>query len=161
MFIYFFTFLTVWVMNSETFRIIKIRQDYLGTQSTITDRTFRLSGIPQNLRSEDKIKELVERLEIGMVESVTLCRNWRELDDLVAERVAMLNKLEETWSVYLSQKTVHSLHHDPRASTGNGPSTEGDEEAGENGHLLRGEVGAHQFEERERPQARMWYGFLR
>lgn len=166
-FVYFFTFLCVWYINQETFKIIKIRQEYLGTQSTVTDRTFRLSGIPKDLRTEEKIKELVQKLEIGMVESVTLCRNWKELDDLVAERAGVLRKLEETWGVYLAQKPVRVPSHDARTGGGGGGDDDddrqagaGDEEAGENGRLLAGEIGAHQFAERERPQARLWYGFM-
>ena len=64
-FVYVFTGLAVYLLISETKRIIRIRQDYLGHQSTITDRTIRLSGIPKILRSEDKIKEYIEALEIG------------------------------------------------------------------------------------------------
>ena len=45
-FTYFFTGLAIYFMTAETRRIIQIRQDYLGSQSTITDRTIRLSGIP-------------------------------------------------------------------------------------------------------------------
>ena len=58
MFTYFFSFVTLYFMHRETFKVIGVRQQYLGTQSTITDRTFRLSGIPRELRAEDKIKEL-------------------------------------------------------------------------------------------------------
>ncbi|CRK39297.1 hypothetical protein BN1708_001563, partial [Verticillium longisporum] len=94
-FTYFFTALTIYIVNKETFRVIRVRQEYLGTQSTITDRTFRLTGLPSNLKDEQKIKELIEGLEIGQVETVSLCRNWKELDGLVAQREAMLRKLEE------------------------------------------------------------------
>jgi len=161
-FTYFFTFLCVWFIHSETFRIIKIRQDYLGSQSTLTDRTFRLSGIPKELRSEESIKELIEKLEIGMVDSVMLCRDWKELDALVAQRTSILSKLEETWSVYMAQKPIQVLGQDRRTGGGEGIETgdAGDEESGENGRLLAGEIGAHQFVERERPRARIWYGFL-
>jgi len=159
-FVYFFTALTLWYMNSETFRVIQTRQDYLGTQSTITDRTFRLSRIPKELRSEAKIKELVQRLEIGMVETVSLCRQWKELDGLVGERASLLQKLEEIWSVYLGQKPVRALAQGSGAAVGdNAPNA--DEEAGENGGLLQGEGGTPPPAERPRPQARIRYGPLR
>jgi hypothetical protein len=64
-FTYFFVGLTIYYLNLETHRIIKFRQDYLGSQSTVTDRTFRLTGIPEDLRSEEAIKNLIEKLEIG------------------------------------------------------------------------------------------------
>lgn len=162
-FTYFFTLLTIHLTDKETFKVIRIRQDYLGTQSTITDRTFKLSGMPVELRSEDKIKELVEKLEIGNVESVTLCRNWKELDDLVAERAVVLRKLEETWSVYLGQKAKNCIdeRHQQIIGTVGAENDEAvvDEEAGTTDRLLNS--GAHQWIDRPRPQTRIWYGLLR
>jgi len=55
-FTYFFTGLAIYFMTSETQRIIKVRQEYLGSQSTITDRTIKLSAIPLELRSKEKIR---------------------------------------------------------------------------------------------------------
>ncbi|KAG6354284.1 hypothetical protein INS49_004889 [Diaporthe citri] len=169
-FTYFFTLLTLHLLNKETFKVIKIRQDYLGTQSTITDRTFKLSGMPRELRDEAKLKELVEKLEIGNVESVTLCRNWKELDDLVAARARTLRKLEETWSVYLGQKSKNCLDDRHRlVSNAVAPHDESaivDEEAqdGERASLLgggRNGAAHHHWIDRPRPQTLVWYGPFR
>ncbi|KAK4184170.1 hypothetical protein QBC35DRAFT_66850 [Podospora australis] len=166
-FAYFFTALTLYIMDKETLKVIRVRQDYLGTQSTITDRTFRLSGIPKELRTEAAIKELVEKLEIGKVECVNLCRNWKEIDGLMTLRETVLAKLEESWSVYVRQKPRVQARAQPN---GNGtPSSDVDslprdvdeEAADENDRLLRAGVLADRFPERERPQTRLWYGFLR
>ncbi|KAG8157192.1 hypothetical protein KVR01_012900 [Diaporthe batatas] len=166
-FTYFFTLLTIHLLDKETFKVIKIRQDYLGTQSTITDRTFKLSGMPRELRDEAKLKELVERLEIGNVESVTLCRNWKELDDLVAARARTLRKLEEAWSVYLGQKSTNCLDDRHRlVSNAVGPHDDSavvDEEAqdGERTGLLAGgqnDSSHHHWVDRPRPQTLVWYG---
>lgn len=165
-FTYFFTLLTIHMTDKQTFKIIRIRQDYLGTQSTITDRTFKLSGIPVELRSEDKIKELVEKLEIGNVESVSLCRNWKELDELIATRASILSKLEETWSVYLGQKAANGIDDGHRHIVGtDAPSANHDhavvdEENGEATGMLNGS-GAHHWIDRPRPQTRIWYGLMR
>ncbi|QRC93706.1 hypothetical protein JI435_039030, partial [Parastagonospora nodorum SN15] len=105
-FAYLFTGLIMYLIVSETRRIIDVRQEYLGSQTTITDRTIRLSGIPVNLRSEDKIKEFIEDLQIGRVESVTLCKNWKELDRKVSKRQSILRKLEEAWTVHLGSRRV-------------------------------------------------------
>lgn len=165
-FTYFFSALTMYFMDKETRRVIRVRQDYLGTQLTITDRTFQLSGIPKDLRTEENIKDLVEKLEIGKVESVTLCRNWKELDDLVDERAHLLHMLEETWSVYLGQKPIQpTLGSSAPGTLGTDVPRQdraaemGDEEAGEAGPLLTG-PSTRQLVERKRPQARIWYGFL-
>ncbi|KAL2170787.1 hypothetical protein VTG60DRAFT_4442 [Thermothelomyces hinnuleus] len=166
LFTYFFTGLTLFFMDRETSKVIRVRQDYLGTQSTITDRTFRLSGIPKELRTEEAIKDLVEKLEIGKVESVTLCRNWKEIDKLMEDRKAILEKLEETWSVYLSQAPVRVAgNRRNRDGSGRFGSNAGealdrdDEEAGERDRLLEGS--GSRAVERMRPQTRFWYGFLR
>jgi calcium permeable stress-gated cation channel len=105
-FAYIFTAWLLYLIVAETRRIVEIRQRYLGSQTTITDRTVRLSGIPLELRSENKIKEFIEDLEIGKVESVTLCKNWKELDDRLFRRDAVLRKLEESWTVYLGNRTI-------------------------------------------------------
>lgn len=188
-FIYFFTGLTYYFMSSETFRVIKVRQEYLGSQATITDRTFRLSGIPREFRAEDKIKALIEKLEIGRVESVTVCRKWGPLDALVAERGSVLQKLEETWSVFLAQpvaKIQWRRRRQQRAASQADDQTDAaniDEEAAlgpnESDSLLPGGSGddnndddggdvddnaaeaARLAQERKRPQVRIWYGPLR
>ncbi|KAL1890529.1 hypothetical protein Sste5346_008199 [Sporothrix stenoceras] len=190
-FIYFFTGLTYYFMNSETFRVIKVRQEYLGSQATITDRTFRLSGIPREFRADDKIKALIEKLEIGRVESVTVCRKWGPLDALVAERGSVLQKLEETWSVFLAQpitkiqwrrrrqrRAASQADDNDAANIDEEAALGGREEANEGDSLLPGGSGdnddndddyiddnaaeaARLAQERKRPQVRIWYGPLR
>ncbi|CAK7267956.1 hypothetical protein SEPCBS57363_002857 [Sporothrix epigloea] len=189
-FIYFFTGLTFWFMKKETFRVIKIRQEYLGSQATITDRTFRLSGIPREFRAEDKIKALIEKLEIGRVESVTVCRKWGPLDALVAERARILQKLENTWSTYLKQPAAKIQWQRWRRQQANSRAASHaenepvDEESGiirgeslasredadagnEEDNLLRNNDSENDFDilrdaqERKRPQVRIWYGPLR
>ena len=46
----------------------------------------------------------MEDLEIGKVESVMLCKDWRELDNLIDERMNVLRKLEEAWTVHLGYR---------------------------------------------------------
>ncbi|KAF2031781.1 DUF221-domain-containing protein [Setomelanomma holmii] len=135
-FVYLFTGLIMYLIVSETRRIIDIRQEYLGSQTTITDRTIRLSGIPLELRSEDKIKDFIEDLQIGKVESVTLCRNWKELDTTFVERQNILRKLEEAWTVHLgsrrverSLETLPVVQPTPRQSADRSHDDDGDHEA--------------------------------
>ncbi|KAI1208009.1 DUF221-domain-containing protein [Annulohypoxylon truncatum] len=164
-FTWFFSFLTMYFMNYETIKVIKIRQDYLGTQSTITDRTFRLTGIPQDIRTEEKIKEFVENLEIGHVRSVTLCRNWTEIDRLMAQRQVLLRKLEEAWSAYLARRPAAALVSDdqqPETADGATRETENhDGEPQENGRLLASNSLRDALAERARPKIRLRFGFLK
>ena len=152
-FVYFFSGVAVYLIVSETRKIIRVRQDYLGSQSTLTDRTIRLSGIPKQLRSEQMIKETVENLDIGKVESVTLCRNWGELDDLISERKMVLRKLELAWTIHLGYKrpTKPSSSHLSQQSNGD------DEES----RLLDGNNNdqEHVYAQ-DRPTTKIWYGFL-
>lgn len=164
-FTYFFTALTIYIMNKETFRVIRIRQEYLGTQSTITDRTFRLSGLPSNLKSEEKIKELIEQLEIGQVENVSLCRNWKELDSLIEKRNTTLSKLEETWSVYLGKQSA-APPFIRRRRTGNSTSDaenqdHGDDDGVDASDRLLDSNDTPDFGDRERPTILIRYGRFR
>jgi len=105
-FVYLFSGLSFYLLYTYTLRVIRVRQDYLGHQCTITDRTIRLSAIPREMRSEQAIKSHVEGMGIGTVDSVTICRDWKTIDDLMEQRDNLVRKLEEAWTVYLSRKGV-------------------------------------------------------
>ncbi|KAI5866545.1 DUF221-domain-containing protein [Durotheca rogersii] len=163
-FTWIFSLLTLYFMNSETVKVIKVRQEYLGTQSTITDQTFRLTGIPADLKSEEKIKGFIENLEIGHVRSVTLCRNWAEIDALVAQRQKILCKLEEAWSAYIAQPSATRSGNDAQQHRTTGADEEdvGDEgEPQEDDQLVAGDRLRHLLTERERPRIRLRFGFLK
>jgi hypothetical protein len=163
-FTYLFTGLVLYLIVSHTKRVIQVRQDYLGSQSTITDRTIRLSGIPAELRSEEKISEILEKLEIGKVESVTLCRDWKEIDGLLEQRAYTLRKLEESWTVHLGRKqALKNIQALPVAQP-NIPENRNDEEALEetehDGLLERSNNHISTFD-KPRPTTRIWYGFVK
>lgn len=107
-FTYFFSALAWYFLAQETHRITRIRQIYLGNQSTVTDRTVRLSGVPETLRDEAKLASHIEALSIGEVERVVICRSWKELDKRMEERKVILSKLEEAWTVFLSPFRLRS-----------------------------------------------------
>jgi len=160
-FVYLFSGLAIYLLVKETQRVIHVRQGYLGSQSSVTDRTLRLSGIPSELRSEEKITQFIEDLQIGKVDSVMLCRNWKELDKLIAERMSCLRRLEEAWTVHLGHRriernsaTLPMVQPPPPGPTANGND---DEHAA----LLSGAgLGDAQVApyKRDRPQTRIRYG---
>ena len=163
-FAYVFSALLIYLVVKETTRISGLRQEYLGNQSTITDRTFLLSGIPHYLRSEDKIKKFVEDLEIGKVDSVILCCNWGSLDKLMDERKKVLRKLEEAY-IELSKKKGHeesrgevSFSH----TSAQNEDEEEDDDANEASNLL-GNVGRDslQTNEHDRPISTVRHGPLK
>lgn len=168
-FTYVFTALAIRLLIDQTSKIIRTRQDYLGSQTSLTDRTIRLSGIPPELRSEEKIREFIEKLEIGKVDKVVLCRNWKELDRLVDSRKAILQDLEKAWTKHLGYRHKKSdtqtlpLAHD-RQGDGDGVLTADVGEDDEQARLLshdepeRPHVSEH---ENGRPTTRLWYGPLK
>lgn len=164
-FAYLFTAFLLYLIVSQTRKIIEVRQLYLGSQRTITDRTIRLSGIPLELRSETKIKEFIEDLEIGKVDSVTLCKNWKELDERVVERQSVLRKLEEAWTVYLGNRRVErSLETLPIVQP-RPPAPEvrydNEEETYEGSQLLNDTDRDPDYTipySRPRPMAKIWFG---
>ncbi|KAE8140755.1 glycogen debranching enzyme [Aspergillus pseudotamarii] len=162
-FTYIFSGLAVYMLLQETNKIIRIRQKYLGSQTSTTDRTIRLSGIPQDMASEEKIIEFVEGLQVGKVENVTLCRDWRELDRLVDERLQILRNLERAWTKHLGYKrqtgddsTLPLAHHRPRGSS---LFSEDDSERIQ----LLSESGRDHIADyaHRRPTIRLWYGPLK
>jgi hypothetical protein len=162
-FAYVFSSLAIYMLLQETKKIISIRQKYLGSQTSTTDRTIRLSGIPKELASEEKIKEFMEGLRVGNVESVTLCRDWHELDLLIDERLKILRNLEWAWTKHLGYKrpknpenTLSLTRQQPRGSS---LLSDGDSE---HTQLLSESGRAHITEHvQKRPTIRLWYGPLK
>ena len=154
-FVYLFSGFALYLIVIETKKIIRIRQDYLGSQSTITDRTIRLSGIPEELRSEEMIKETIENLQIGKVDSVLLCKDWTEIDNLMAKRRAVLRKLEELLTVHFGRGKYGGNDAETQQPSHDG--ADGDEE---NSRLLGRNNSTHKATLQERPKTRIWYGFL-
>ena len=157
-FTYLFTAAALWLLMLETRKIIRIRQAYLGSQSSITDRTIRLSGIPREMRTEEKIRDFVEELEIGKVNSVMLCRDWSELDDAVDARMSCLRKLETAWTAYLGHS--HSLRHSRKAHVHHSTDAEDNEQTTLLSETEMGRSHASE-EERDRPQHTLRYGPLK
>ncbi|KAI9728957.1 MAG: hypothetical protein M1828_000042 [Chrysothrix sp. TS-e1954] len=159
-FAYLFTGLAVYLLITETERIIAIRQIYLGNQSTITDRTIRLTGIPPDLRSEEKIKTFIESLQIGKVDNVTLCKNWQELDSAVEARKSLLRKVEESWTLYIRQRRARPDQDAPDSSQ-DLPAEDAEEDE-ESRLLVSGSENGHTTptSQQRRPRATIRYGFL-
>lgn len=157
-FAYLFSTILIYLVIATTRQVIEVRQEFLGTQATITDRTIRLSGIPNELQDEERIKEFIENLEIGHVERVLLCRNWKELDDAMAKRMDLLRRLEEAWTIHLGhQRLQRDLETLPIAQA---PDQEGDgsDDAGENGNLIGTGGRVIRPYKRPRPMATIRYG---
>ncbi|GMM33495.1 Csc1 protein [Saccharomycopsis crataegensis] len=106
-FTYTFTIAIVWTLYRQTNHVLSVRQEYLGKQNSITDRTIKLSGIPPDLRNEIKLAKHIESLNIGKVFSVVICREWKPLNKLFDQRKKKLQQLEKQWSAYLTQLDIN------------------------------------------------------
>lgn len=163
-FAYLFSGIAIYLIISETRRVIEVRQEYLGTQTTVTDRTIRLSGIPRDLQDEDRIKEFIEELDIGKVENVVLCRNWKELDKAMTERMNILRRLEEAYTIHLGYRRIERNHETLPIAQPSPPEPNGDELAGEEdeGATLVGANGDHiRPYAKVRPKATIRYGHFK
>ncbi|PSK43697.1 Calcium permeable stress-gated cation channel 1 [Elsinoe australis] len=163
-FAYIFSILLMYMIVSNTRQVIEVRQEYLGTQTTITDKTIRLSGIPAELQSEEKIKQFMEELDIGKVESVTLCKDWSELDQLMQTRQSWLRKLEAALVTHHgNQKQESSRGRLPASHTefnGAGTANNEDDEDEQSG-LMPGNGQAHvSTYDAARPTTTIRYGRL-
>lgn len=100
-FTYVFASLSLYYLLKQTKNIIAIRQNYLGSQNSVTDKTIRLNGIPGNLRSDEALKSHIEDLGLGKVIQVHFNRDWGVLDHFMTERHAILGELERAYCSYL------------------------------------------------------------
>ncbi|CAG8935793.1 unnamed protein product [Penicillium salamii] len=154
LFAYVFSGLAIYMLLQETNTIIRTRQTYLGNQTSTTDRTIRLSGIPNDLGTEEQIKDFIEGLRVGKVESITVCRKWRELDELIDERMKLIRELERAWTKHLGYKR-------PKRDGDSLPLTnpQSEDEDHERSGLLSGSDNDHVNDYySERPKFRLWYG---
>ncbi|OQD83895.1 hypothetical protein PENANT_c015G09501 [Penicillium antarcticum] len=157
LFAYIFSGLAFYMLLQETNQIIRTRQTYLGNQTSTTDRTIRLSGVPQDLGTEEKIKEFIEGLRVGKVESITICRKWRELDELIDERLKVVRDLERAWTKHLGYKR-------PKSDGNTLPLTSQqaqDDDNEQSGLLTESERDHVSGYSNERPKVRIWYGPLK
>ena len=162
-FAYLFSALAIYLLVTETKKIIEIRQEYLGTQTSITDRTIRLSGIPPDLQEEEKIKDFIESLDIGKVEKVTLCRKWKELDDAVSSRMDILRRLEEAYTQLMAYRQSEGSRLAlpfTRSASRTEPGT--DDGGEEEDNALAGANGGSnsRYHGEERPKIKLRHGFL-
>ncbi|KAI6841867.1 DUF221-domain-containing protein [Hortaea werneckii] len=165
-FAYLFSGIALYLLIAETRRIIEVRQEYLGSQTTVTDRTIRLSGTPADLQDEERIKEFIESLDIGKVESVMLCRVWKELDVAMTERKDILRRLEEAYTIHMGfrrvERNLESLPVAQPPPPGPPVSSVTEEEQEESARLMGVSEQPHVAPyERARPKTTVRYGWLK
>lgn len=100
-FTYAFTCIGLKVLREFTLQVVKVRQSYLGHQNSITDRTLRLTGIPNYMRSEQAISSLINQAFSVDPQAVVLAHDWSKLDALSRKRKSLIHRLERIWAQYI------------------------------------------------------------
>ncbi|EST05666.1 protein of unknown function DUF221 [Kalmanozyma brasiliensis GHG001] len=105
-----FTFWLMWNVRSRMSKFIKLRQQFLVSPehaNTAQAKTVLITGIPNELCSEKKLRSIYSQLP-GGVAKIWLNRNLKELPDLYDEREKWVNKLEgaETSLIKTAYKLV-------------------------------------------------------
>jgi hypothetical protein len=100
-FTYLFTFITFFFLNQYYDEYIYLRAKYLLKQSkNIVSRSIIVTGIPENLKSDEALAEYYEKLGIGPVESCYVVRVVHRLDTMIKKRAQALICLEEAYATY-------------------------------------------------------------
>ncbi|CCE79589.1 Piso0_001666 [Millerozyma farinosa CBS 7064] len=110
LFTYVFTFVSIYFLFRQSNAIIDMRQQYLGKQNSVTDRTIKISGIPPNLRDEEVLKRHIESLGIGEILSVVIVKEWNDLNKLFQLRKKIKRKAEYYWIKYLESNNIRDKY---------------------------------------------------
>ncbi|WBW72177.1 calcium ion transmembrane transporter [Schizosaccharomyces osmophilus] len=108
-FTYIISIYLLYVLFSSTKLIADIRQSYLARQTRLADRTVFISGLPPDLCSSEALKSYLEKLDIGDVDQVNICRNYIVMDSLLSKRKLYAQKLEKYWRAYRKVCADHGL----------------------------------------------------
>ena len=108
-FTYVFTFVILYFLYRQTLKIIKMRQQHLGKQRSITDRTIKILGIPAVLREEDLLRRHINLLGVGEVDSVCVVKEWNTLNNLFRLRKRILYNLETLWVQFFHDNNIKNF----------------------------------------------------
>ncbi|KAI7868344.1 hypothetical protein BDF14DRAFT_1881133 [Spinellus fusiger] len=98
---YLFTFIVFIFLQRNYESYVFMRSKYIISLSkTVTSRSVTVTGIPTALRSDQKLAEYYENLNIGTVESCHVVRHVNNLSSLLKQRLSALNHLERAYATY-------------------------------------------------------------
>ncbi|SPO25985.1 uncharacterized protein UTRI_03350 [Ustilago trichophora] len=123
-----FTLWLLWNIRSRMSKFIKLRQDFLVSPKhaqTAQAKTVLITGIPNELLSEKKLRAIYSQLP-GGVAKIWLNRNLKELPDLFDEREKWCNKLESAETSLI--KTAYKLVKKGKAQDASGSLPDADVE---------------------------------
>ncbi|CAO3590036.1 unnamed protein product [Absidia cylindrospora] len=100
-FTYFFTFVTWFFLQQNYNSYIYMRARYLLQLSTsLVCKSVIVTGLPDELRTDQALADYFENLGIGMVVSCHVVRHVKKLGHILRKRARALDKLEESYVKY-------------------------------------------------------------
>jgi len=123
---YIFTFWLMWNVRSRMAKFIKLRQEFLVSpqhSSSAQAKTVLITGIPDELCSEKKLRAIYSQLP-GGVAKIWLNRNLGDLPDLYDDREKWCNKLESAETSLI--KTAYKLVKKGKAQDASGELPDAD-----------------------------------
>ncbi|KAI9316332.1 hypothetical protein BX666DRAFT_227509 [Dichotomocladium elegans] len=98
---YLFCFLTFFFVHQNFHSFLYLRARYLlRVSKTLSCRTVVVTGIPRDLRSDEKLADYYSNLGLGSVVKAHMVRQIKDIDDLLKKRVRALRKLETAYATY-------------------------------------------------------------
>ncbi|TID15461.1 hypothetical protein CANINC_004427 [Pichia inconspicua] len=97
-FTYLFTAIIFFFLFKETNHIIKVRQRFLGSQRSITDRTILVKNIPFEMCSKEALKRHIEELNVGKIDEINFVHDYSLLTKLLEKRQRLIEDLEIIYS---------------------------------------------------------------
>ncbi|ORZ21529.1 hypothetical protein BCR42DRAFT_488586 [Absidia repens] len=100
-FTYFFTFVTWFFLQQNYDSYIYMRARYLlQLSSSLVCKSVIVTGLPDELRTDQALADYFENLGIGMVASCHVVRHVKKLGHILRQRARALDKLEESYVKY-------------------------------------------------------------
>ncbi|KAM3583870.1 hypothetical protein VKS41_003838 [Umbelopsis sp. WA50703] len=100
-FTYVFCLVAFWLMYRNYGRYVSLRRRYMiRLKNSLQSRSVMVTGIPQDMRTDQKLAEYFEDLGLGPVESTHVVRYVKTLRSTVAQRSSYLRSLETYYAKY-------------------------------------------------------------
>ncbi|KAI8331578.1 hypothetical protein BC941DRAFT_474913 [Chlamydoabsidia padenii] len=112
-FTYFFTIVTWFFLQQNYNSYIYMRARYLlQLSNTLVCRSIIITGLPEELRTDQALADYFESLGIGMVVSSHVVRHVKKLGHILRQRAHALDKLEESYVKYWGNPCINP-HYSP------------------------------------------------
>ncbi|KAI8344019.1 hypothetical protein BC941DRAFT_497389 [Chlamydoabsidia padenii] len=113
-FTYFFTIITWFFLQQNYHSYVYMRARYLlQLSNSLVCRSVIVTGLPEELRTDEALANYFENLGVGVVVSCHVVRHVKKLGHILRQRARTLDKLEEAYARYWGNPcTIDNYHPD-------------------------------------------------